>query len=96
MPALYRSKPYHIGPLWTPETGYQLNEMFDILFIDQALTDTSQITTGILAVVRGGTGIGLYAIGDLLYADSTTTLKRLADIATGNVLLSGGIGAAPS
>jgi len=36
------------------------------------------------------------ATGDILYANAPTTFSRLADIATGNVLISGGIGAAPS
>ncbi len=49
-----------------------------------------------LAVSRGGTGIGSYTIGDLLYASGATTLSRLADVATGNVLISGGLGIAPS
>ena len=44
----------------------------------------------------GGTGQTSYAIGDLLYADTTTTLAKLADVATGNALISGGIGVAPS
>lgn len=44
----------------------------------------------------GGTGLGAFAVGDLLYADTATTLARLADVATGNVLLSGGIGTAPA
>ncbi|MGB2791216.1 MAG: hypothetical protein WBC29_01550, partial [Candidatus Moraniibacteriota bacterium] len=34
--------------------------------------------------------------GDILYASGATTLAKLADIATGNVLLSGGVGVAPS
>jgi hypothetical protein len=38
----------------------------------------------------------LYAIGDLLYADTTTTLAKLPDVATGNALISGGISTAPS
>lgn len=94
--AITRSKIHHIGPAWTPLVGEQINELFEILFIDGSLEDASQITTGILLPVRGGTGIGLYVIGDLLYANSTTSLARLADMATGNALLSGGIGAAPS
>lgn len=49
-----------------------------------------------LAVSRGGTGIGTYAVGDLLYAGTTSSLSRLADTAVGNVLLSGGVGTAPS
>ena len=32
----------------------------------------------------------------MLYADTSSTLARLADVATGNVLLSGGVGVAPS
>lgn len=52
--------------------------------------------TGTLAATRGGTGFGSYAVGDILYANTTTTLAKLADVATGNVLLSGGVGVAPS
>lgn len=48
-----------------------------------------------LAADYGGTGITAYTTGDLLFADSPTTLDRLADVATGNVLISGGIGVAP-
>ena len=44
----------------------------------------------------GGTGQTSYAIGDILYADTTTTLAKLADVATGNALISGGVGVAPS
>jgi hypothetical protein len=36
-----------------------------------------------------------YVIGDLPYASSTTQLDRLAGVATGNSLISGGVGAAP-
>ena len=52
--------------------------------------------TGTLGASNGGTGLTTYAVGDLLYASGTTTLSRLADVATGNVLLSGGVGVAPS
>ena len=51
---------------------------------------------GTLIAANGGTGQTSYAVGDLLYANTTTTLAKLPDIATGNVLLSGGIGVAPS
>jgi Chaperone of endosialidase len=44
----------------------------------------------------GGTGQTSYAVGDLLYADTTTTLTKLADVATGNALISGGVSTAPS
>jgi len=52
--------------------------------------------TGTLPASNGGTGLSTYAVGDLLYASGTTTLSRLADVATGNVLLSGGVGVAPA
>jgi len=52
--------------------------------------------TGTLAATNGGTGQTSYAVGDLVYADTTSTLAKLADVATGNVLLSGGIGVAPA
>ena len=44
----------------------------------------------------GGTGFTSYAVGDLLYADTTTSLAKLADVATGSALISGGVGSAPS
>jgi len=44
----------------------------------------------------GGTGQTTYAVGDLLYASTTTALSKLADVATGNALISGGVGIAPS
>ena len=58
--------------------------------------DAAQVTTGTLAVARGGTGIGSYAIGDLIYASGATTLSTLSDVATGNALISGGVGSAPT
>jgi len=52
--------------------------------------------SGTLAAANGGTGYATYAVGDLLYADTTTTLGKLAGVATGNVLISGGANTAPS
>lgn len=52
--------------------------------------------SGTLNAANGGTGLSSYAVGDLLYANSPTTLGKLADIATGNALISGGVGIAPS
>ena len=56
----------------------------------------SQITSGQVTPAQGGTGIGSYTIGDLLYASGTTTLSKLADVATGSVLVSGGVGVSPA
>lgn len=52
--------------------------------------------TGTLTADKGGTGQSSYAVGDLLYASASTTLSKLADVATGNALISGGVGVAPS
>lgn len=52
--------------------------------------------SGVLAGVNGGTGISTYAVGDMLYASGVNTLSALADVATGNALISGGVGVAPS
>lgn len=56
----------------------------------------SQVTSGTLAVARGGTGLASYTTGDIIYASGATTLASLADVATGNVLISGGVSTAPS
>ena len=47
-----------------------------------------------LNAVRSATST--LAIGDLLYANTTTSLARLAAVATGNALISGGVNTAPS
>jgi hypothetical protein len=53
-------------------------------------------TATAIGAVYGGTGQTSYVVGDLLFANTTTTLSKLADIATGNALISGGVGVAPS
>lgn len=62
----------------------------------QIAISATQVTSGTLAVDRGGTGLASYTTGDLVYASGTTTLAKLAGVATGNALISGGVGAAPS
>ncbi|MCA1841465.1 MAG: hypothetical protein LC723_14270 [Actinobacteria bacterium] len=52
--------------------------------------------SGVLPIANGGTAIASYVVGDLLYASATGTLSRLADVATGSVLASGGVGVAPA
>jgi hypothetical protein len=51
---------------------------------------------GTVAAGYGGTGFATYAVGDLLYAGTTTSLAKLAGVASGNALLSGGVGTAPA
>lgn len=52
--------------------------------------------TGTLPSANGGTGQSSYTIGDILYASGATALSKLAGVATGNALISGGVGTAPS
>lgn len=59
-------------------------------------TNIIPATAATLLTTNGGTGQSSYIVGDLLYADTTTTLAKLADVATGNALISGGVGVAPS
>lgn len=51
---------------------------------------------GTLGPTSGGTGLSAYTTGDIIYASATNTLSALADVATGNALISGGVGVAPS
>lgn len=52
--------------------------------------------TGVVAAANGGTGQSSYTTGDLLYASGSTALSKLAGVATGNALISGGTSTAPS
>jgi hypothetical protein len=58
-------------------------------------TFASMTLTTDLAVADGGTGLSSYAVGDLLYASGATTLAKLADVAVGSYLRSGGVTTAP-
>jgi hypothetical protein len=49
----------------------------------------------IIGAQYGGTGQGSYTIGDLLYASGASALARLADVAAGSYLRSGGASVAP-
>lgn len=98
-----RAKPYTIeGGELTGLQIAQIDEMFEILFADLRngslfpidLEDADQVE-GILPVDNGGTGLASYTIGDMLYASAAAVLSRLAAVATGNVLLSGGVATAP-
>lgn len=60
------------------------------------LTASSLTLTTPLAATSGGTGHNTYTVGDILYASTSTALSKLADVATGSALISGGVGVAPS
>ncbi len=55
----------------------------------------SMHVNNVLSAENGGTGQSGYMIGDLLYANTSSTISKLSDVAVGNVLLSGGVNDAP-
>ncbi len=64
------------------------------------ITTLGTIATGTwagttIAVNKGGTNLTSYTTGDIIYASGATTLSKLADVAAGSYLLSGGVGVAP-
>jgi len=65
----------------------------DVAFAGTITTGTWNGTA--IAANFGGTGQTVYAVGDLLYASTTTALSKLADVAVGSYLRSGGVGVAP-
>lgn len=54
------------------------------------LTGTQFSLTTPVTAVNGGTGINGYAVGDLIFANTTTTLDRITVGANGTVLMSNG------
>jgi hypothetical protein len=59
--------------------------------IDQPISlAASQISSGTLAVARGGTNIGSYTTGDLLYASGSSTLSTLGIGGAGFIMTSSG------
>lgn len=95
-----RSHPYRLSWPFTAQQLENVDEMFQLLFDDTGNNSisisASQIRSGTLLGVRGGTGLSTYVIGDLLFADSSSTLDTLAAVASGNALVSAGVGIAPA
>jgi len=88
--------------------GYEVNNVSVLnsttlgpTVVNSSLTSLGTINTGTwnattIAVNKGGTGITSYTTGDIVYASGSTTLSKLSDVAIGNTLISGGVGAAPT
>jgi hypothetical protein len=91
--ATQKTKPYTITWPFTPKTAEDIDQTFDVIFRQVQLNAPG---AGVLAVSGGGTGLGSFTTGDLLYAQTASTIAGLHDIATGNVLLSGGVNTAPA
>ena len=83
-----------------PHTGYVLESglgtgVGTFLATPSGANLASALTTA-LPASKGGTGQTSYTTGDILYASGASALSKLAGVATGNALISGGVGTAPS
>jgi hypothetical protein len=66
-------------------------------FLSTSTTAIGTLTlTNALGAIYGGTGQTAVTTGDLLYGSGTNAWGKLADVATGSVLVSGGVGVAPA
>lgn len=75
--------------------SYNLSQFANKLNSSGQLDATVGLVNAVPAA-NGGTGQSSYTVGDILYASGSTTLAKLSGVATGNVLISGGVGVAPS
>lgn len=84
------------GTLEIENTGV-LSFSADTTGLTPATPTTGDVVLGgVLNETHGGTNQSSYVIGDMLYASATNTLSKLADVAAGNTLLSGGVATAPA
>jgi hypothetical protein len=76
-----------------PRTGLMSREWYRFFYNLYTITGEG---TGVTLAINGGTGISSYSVGDILYANTTTTLARLPPGSAGQVLTTNGPSAAPS
>lgn len=81
------------GTKWEKWTGSAWVDLSNIYAIN--ISGTSSNVTGTVLAVKGGTGFSSYTIGDLLVANSSTSLSKIAAVAAGKVLLSSGVATLP-
>lgn len=89
------------GPSVAPSTPVALGTSTTVLHgnaVGAPSWSSVNLTTDVsntLPAANGGTGLNIYGVGDLLYASGITSLSRLADVAVGSYLRSGGVATAP-
>lgn len=76
-----------------PRSGLMSREWYRFFYNLYTVTGGGD---GITPAINGGTGIGSYSVGDILYANTTTTLARLRSGTLGQVLTANGPNTAPS
>ena len=75
-----------------PRSGLMSREWYRFFYNLYTITGEG---TGVTLAINGGTGISSYLVGDLLYANTTTTLAKLHPGVAGQVLTTNGANAAP-
>lgn len=76
-----------------PQTGLMSREWYRFFYNIYTVTGSG---SGVTLAINGGTGISSYLVGDLLYANSTTTLAKLHAGSAGQVLTANGPNSVPS
>jgi hypothetical protein len=76
-----------------PRSGLMSREWYRFFYNLYTVTGGGD---GITPVINGGTGIGSYSVGDILYANTTTSLAKLNSGTVGQVLTANGPNTAPS
>ena len=76
-----------------PRSGLMSREWYRFFYNLYTITGGGD---GITPAINGGTGIGSYSVGDLLYANTTTTLAKLHAGSAGQVLTSNGANSVPT
>ena len=83
-------------PTWSTPSANVSSFQTSLSGLTPSTATTGAVTlAGTLGPTSGGTGLTSYTQGDLVYATAANTLGTLADVATGNALISGGVGADP-
>ena len=76
-----------------PRSGLMSREWYRFFYNIYTITGEG---TGVTLAINGGTGISSYSVGDILYANTTTTLAKLPSGSAGQVLTANGANTAPS
>lgn len=76
-------------------TNVTLNTFLNTLATQGNVSLSGTDVTNTLPATKGGTGQSSYAVGDLISPNTTTTLTRIAAVASGSVLKSAGISTLP-
>lgn len=103
---LYASSPNVVSGLSTANNGVLVTSSGGVPLISSTIPNATQDNITRLGTIAnvgaaigaafGGTGNASYTIGDFLQASASTTLSPLAAVATGNALISGGVGTVSS